>query len=538
MTTEPATDFQLDLARGRWDVEFFARRFLGVELHPGQRRFVEAYIQRARDGIRPRYWWVIVSAGNRAGKTLACAVIILHSCLYKIGLPPPDFSPDGLERWRKEPYYWFHFGIQQEIADLVYNDIVNLLSGIHPAQRGNGCPLADDLGGPTNVAAWDRKYQGDYRWIVFAPYLSGAEVHFRTTGERAIGSLGRNMHGISFDEVGFERNLDFIVNEVLHMRRLGTGGQLILISTPTEGFVEFADLWATGDPANPERKPGRVALRMSTRENVGYGLDPEVFNDMVADMPPELVPQNIDGQFIQAREAFFSASSVRGAFFDWLPERTPPLPAHTYVLGIDPALVFDSTWGVVLDLVVLPGDADIGLISACGVDIRRLRGKQTARSVIKLIRELYDAYDNPARGATCTIAIDTTGMGKVLYSLLRDEVPEAQIVNVEFGGAGKGKQKLLDDLRTMLDEGRLALPAEGLWWELRRQLLRYRLLDAKLRTDAVMALACAVQGIRRAGGGGSRSIPFEYHLAETYGEDGLAWAKRPFRRTEVKLNRG
>ena len=64
--------FQEDPARGRYDIPFFTERFLGIKLHPGQVRFAEAVA--ARDAKRPwvaAYLTICVSAGNRAGKTLA-----------------------------------------------------------------------------------------------------------------------------------------------------------------------------------------------------------------------------------------------------------------------------------------------------------------------------------------------------------------------------------------------------------------------------------------------------------------------------------
>jgi hypothetical protein len=74
------------------------------------------------------------------------------------------------------------------------------------------------------------------------------------------------------------------------MRRLSTGGQLILIGTMTEGLTAFADKWAEGDPDAPDRKVDSISLRISTRENIGFGIDQRLFDRLVAAMPAHLIP--------------------------------------------------------------------------------------------------------------------------------------------------------------------------------------------------------------------------------------------------------
>jgi predicted RNase H-like nuclease len=68
---------------------------------------------------------------------------------------------------------------------------------------------------------------------------------------------------------------------------------------------------------------------------------------------------------------------------------------------------------------------------------------------------------------------------------------------------------LLGDLRTIIDEGRLLLPKEGVWAEVRKQLLGYKLEDRKIVQDAVMALVCAVSLLRRTPVDGETSVAFD-----------------------------
>ena len=483
------------LAAVRYDIAGFAR-LLGLDPHPGQERIWHEMVMRDQTGYRPYWLTIAISAGNRAGKTLMLAVYVLHSTLFKMGMRQPDpFDDAELERFSRLPYDWYHFGIQQEIGELLYHAIVQLLTGTHEAQRKHGCPLVDAFG---PIASFDKKERGEYRWVRMDPVLGGGEIHFRTTAERGVGSLGKDMNGISFDECGFERNLGFIVNEVLHNRRMSTGGQLALISTPSEGFTEFADEWKKGDPDNPLREPDHISFRMSTRDNIGYGIDKDVFDRLVRGIPPHLVPQNIDGFFIQGRKAFFDARAVDRMFVKDLPEEKPREKGHRYVQGVDPAATYDATWSIVIDATV-DGRAE-------GVRAVKRAGKQKVVDVAAMVVNTHRAYTG--MGATCETAVDVTGMGgKVFKELLGDLHP---FRGVEFGGTKKNKMRMLTDLKGLIEQGRLRFPRSGVWLDLRKQLLAYILDDRGIEQDAVMALAVAVKQVMRDMANAVDAAPFDF----------------------------
>ena len=88
------SDFAADLMRARWDVDFFCEQFLGFKPHPGQSRLFKAYIMRDESRWMARFLTLAIAAGNRAGKTLGLAVVILH-CVCS--------------RWaRSRPIPWTH----------------------------------------------------------------------------------------------------------------------------------------------------------------------------------------------------------------------------------------------------------------------------------------------------------------------------------------------------------------------------------------------------------------------------------------------
>jgi hypothetical protein len=509
----PGNSFAADLARGRWDVEFFAKRFLGINGNPGQLRLWKAYIARDKTRWRAAYLTISASAGNRAGKTLGLAIVVFHSAVYKMGMEPPDGNDDkSVERWMNAPYEWYHFAIQQEVSELLYHELVRVLRGQHEAQGPRGCPLTRDIAEPVEFS---KKYRGEYLWMVIHPLLGGAEIHFRTTNERAFGSLGKDMNGISFDECAFDPHLQFVLDEVLNLRRLGTGGQLFLISTPTEGITVFADIWELGNPDAPDRKPNRHSLRMSTRENVGYGIDSDIFDKLVADMPPGLVPQNIDGHFIEGVNAYFNAAAIDHAFVTGLPELVAARPKHRYVNGVDPALRHDSTWALVLDVT----DPD----HAVGVKAVRARGKQQVDHVVGIVADNHHAYNTPQ--SWCSTAIDATGFGGKMFKDALSHI--SPLRSVEFGGTRAKKLKLLSDTRTMLDRGMLKFPRSGPWLILRRQLLGYKLDDKGLETDAVMALVVAVNELKRTPGQSTESLPFDFFQTDEVPPGVPSWLRLP-----------
>lgn len=487
---------------GRWDVQFWARRFLGVDLHPGQLRFAESVLRRKdTSGWRPAYFDIAVSAGNRAGKTMALAVVVLHSCFYKLGTQPIRERGSDAEnekealRWMERPYIWYHFAIKQEVADLLWNEFNKFFSGTHEAQP-DGCPMTEDFAAATNgrrVAEWEKKENGDYRWVIFDPELGGAEIKFRTTeGSKGTGSLGRDMNGISFDEAGLEDNLMWIYENVIRNRRLGTGGQVIFISTPEEGFTEFADYWFMGDPESPDRKPRHMSLRMSSRENVGFGLTREVFDDLVADMDEDRIKQNIDGYFIQGRLAYFDALKVDACFVVDLPELQAAEHGKTYLQGVDPGLS-DKCWSLVFSKVN-------GKLTGVKAEWSRARDTE---SIVAMAVQNHDAYEINTRGrrTDCATAIDTTALGGHMFrDLTLQSLPT--VTSVEFGGNLAAKRKLLGDLKTMIEQGDLKMPRTGDWLMVRRQMLGYKLGDRKIEQDAVMALCCIMKLVRRTPEGG------------------------------------
>ena len=483
----------------------FARERLGIELHRGQLAFGGMVLARDAQSLSSaEFLTLLLASGNQAGKTSLMAVLIIFCCLDKTNKLKP-LSEQEAVGWLRSEYHWCHFGISQEVADLVFSDIVRLLSGTHGGQMGRGCPLT--AAGP--VASWDTKEYGDYRWVRFAPEWGGAEVHFRTTGEKSLGQLGKVLHGISFDEAGIERNLNFLIKEVFSLRRISTGGQLIMMSTPSEDLgSDFADNWDLGNPENPKRLTSWCSMRMSTRDNIGYGLDQVMFDRLTADMDERTIKQNIDGEFLQAKAAYFNGANVEDTFILGMPERATVKAKGVYLQGVDPAKQADSAWSIVLKIVANPEKGYEDRPFLVGVRAEQRRGQKSTETLVALAVDAFNAYHVGRLGSSCYTALDATGFGgKMFREALEGDIPN--LTNIEFGGTIQKKRMLLGDLRTIIDEGRLLLPREGIWLQVRKQLLAYRLEDRKLEQDAVMALVCAVHILRRTPIDGLASVSFD-----------------------------
>lgn len=495
----PQGQAAIELAAGRTDIERWAWWALGVKLNRGQRRFVRACALRAKNGYGPAFLDIAVSAGNRAGKTLVLAIVILHHAFYKLGIRPPKADDrDDLMRWMRAPYAWYHVSYEGKVANLVYDELVKLLTHAHPAQwdetQGR---MRDAWLGEQPYVQWDKKFQGEYPWIVVHPMFGGGVIHFRHTNEKAKALLGLDMNGISCDEAAFEIYLGTVRHEVLHFRRLATGGPIYYISTPTEGYNAFADLWEEGNPENPYRLPRSLSLRLSTRDNVGYGLTAENFADIVAGFPEHLIPQNVDGFFIEGEGAYFHAPAVEACFDPEMEPERPPQRGRRYVQGADMGISHDATWGLVLDYTTKPW---------IGVRVRKRAGRQSIPSVVNMIREGHLLYQQD--GAQCSTVVDDTGMGGKMY---RQELSVIRPLRTfDFAGTKAKKQDLLANLRTIIDRGELRLPKSGPWAVLRRQLLGYKLDDRKLEQDGVMTLAMAVWHASRNPDNPLRDATFSY----------------------------
>jgi hypothetical protein len=462
---------ELDLSAYRYDIAKFSEHVLGVKPNPAQRRVFEVVQERDNNSDNVdawRYLDIVVTSGNRAGKTTALAIICLWAILYKIGLPPPsNDSEEELLRWLRQPYNWYHLSYEIKVSKLLYDEIERIFSESHPAQSAKiGCPLRRAYG---EILTFESNALATR--IKVNSIFGGGELHIRHTDEKARALLGLTMNGISFDECAFERYLTQIRNEVLHLRRLSTGGPIIYVSTPALGFGEFYDLVQSlkGDDR-------AVWVRMSTRDNIGYGLDERLFEELLRSIPPSLVKQNIDGEFVQDVGAYFSQQSVTQSFVNEATSQHQD--GDRYVVGCDPALTYDDAW-------IIVARVRKDKIEVC--EIKRFSSDRSMLLLVDEISRLVYLYRSLSRNIVPCI-IDSTSFGGHAFGEALQHLGDS-LHQYTFNSIAK-KRDILTSLRLALDDNKIIVSNSLDHADtLRRQLISYRLDDQKLQQDGVITLA-------------------------------------------------
>lgn len=410
-------------------------------------------------------------AANQIGKTLMQAVIMLWACMYKIGVDPSD-----PKAWEKEPYLWIHLGPVQQQAYHAHKDAKLLIKGEHPSQGGR-CKL------PTGLV-FEIKIENYYDGFGF---FNGSQIMFRTAERKAEAVLGYRAAAISVDEAAFVDYLTEVVNTVLMMRLIASGGPIFLFSTPNgmNDFFDAADAIRSHGVGREDMvwQSGSDWLIWAViTDNLGYGLDQVEIDRMEATLNPATREQQLRGAFLEPQEAFFVPQDrILAAFREDLPHETEPIPGHQYAEFWDPSIAQDPTACIILDVTVLPW---------VGVYFGHWEKPMDVTSLIGEMYRVHLAYNGhkdanvlsvPSRAV---LGFDATSMGgAVMKGLLASVTPKRP---VNFAGAPAKKVAALTNLRDRLTRGDIILPAS--WTRLRQEILNYRLKDDKIKQDAVMAL--------------------------------------------------
>jgi len=498
-------DLLRKLDKGRYDIRYFAREILGINTNPSQDRWYEL-ANVGEDGYSWETLYSIHVAANQVGKTLGMGIIILWAGFYKIGVPHTD-----AKAWFDRPYQWFHVAPSQNQAYLTLQDIRLILRSAHPAQEkaGKRCIL------PDGFVRDDIKIENYYDGLTF---WNGSVVQFRTTEEKARALLGRRANGISFDECAFENHLMAVVNEVLMMRLISTGGPLMMVSTPN-GMNDYYELVTQlqdrGAHVGLDEQLWRnlslkEGLTWSTiADNIGYGFTQEEVDRFEAGLDESTKEQQLRGAFLNATGAFFvPQEQIEKAFVD-LPNRQSPRPGHRYIIFFDPSDEGgDPTAIIVMDITTKPWQGVYFEHQAKPIGVNRLL------PVIWGLHNLYNgSSDRLGRVAhsMATTGFDATSMGG---SIIRHSlVGLSPLKPLNFGGTSKIKRDALNNLRSGMLMGEIQFPKS--WTRLRREVLNYRLEDKDIQQDSVMAAAGA-SAIARSGATPMAAVAFRPHAVVNY----------------------
>ena len=483
------------LRAGR-NLVYFAEEILGVRLNPAQKRWFYLLAQ-APNGWGWVYRIVAHVAANQIGKTLGLAIALLWAAHNKIGTDNSNW-----DFWLSSPYKWYHLAPSQSQADFVRQDMVLLMKGAHPAQYDKETLEQRPfrwLDGLATEVKFDKYYPGILLW-------NGAQIHFRTSEDRASAIHGVRANGCSVDEAAQETQLNVVINQVLKLRVISTGGPIWMVSTPdgiNDWYEVVSDILNIHTQKPHERiweAPAKDQLKAlvwsHVQDNVGYGLTQEQVDYMEGSID-ESKEQSLRGAFLTPTKAFFVPQErVTRAFRNGIPDSQEPQAGRRYVAFWDPSVGNDPTVLMVIDVTGLEW---------IGVYFQRW---EKPMGYDELMREMnrvhvkWNGVRTRTSRSTCTTGFDATSMGGLIIKQGLRRIQPRRPVNF----AGHVKMDALTDLRAALF-GRLILPAT--WLRLRREVLSYRLEDKNLVQDCVMAAAGAVYVATKGLTGMTRERPFD-----------------------------
>jgi len=158
---------------------YFAREVLQVELHPGQKKWLDNSNKREN----------ILVTGNRWGKSFVSAVKIIHHVLFKPRLRKFD---------QNKKYRIVTASITQDQANIIFNQVTAFIK-----QSG----FLESLLNSSTKTPYPRLEFGN-----------GAIVEARSTQNRGEYLLGNDYDLFLFDEVAFESDPEYVVENVIQMR--------------------------------------------------------------------------------------------------------------------------------------------------------------------------------------------------------------------------------------------------------------------------------------------------------------------------------
>lgn len=369
---------------------------------------------------------------------------LIHHALYR----PRPLRYDRAGRYRAVVA-----SITQNQADIVFNTVTRLV---------RQSPLLESLVETHTMTPHPR--------LVFG---NGATIEARSTQHRGEYLLGNDYDLFIFDEVAFEPQPEYVVEEVIMMRLADREGRLDLVSTPN-GKNWF---YRRARDVQDGKRPGYFQSGDS-RENTFISRD--FLDERARYFTEARLKQNIMGQFVDT-----GGEILTGEYIDRAINLSSVLgdsesgDRPRYLSGWDLARKRTATVGITID--VRDGIARI-------VALERFRLFDWT-VVIEKIKTRQHQYPGQ-------LIIDATGLGDVVTEQLHEYHPTPVIFTEAV------KAELLTNVELFHARGDIAydrweLPdGPGRTWSLEDELRAAR-WDDNNECDALMALALALWPLRR-----------------------------------------
>jgi len=416
------------------DIPFFAKEFLGITPHKGQ----AAWLKNSDRGEN------LLVTGNRWGKSFAEAIKVIHHALFMIR--DPQYDKPG-------KYHVITASITQDQARIIFDTVVRIL-------RSN-CE-ADGL--ITKMA------QTPYPHLVLG---NGAVIEARSTQRRGQYLLGHDYDFFVFDEVAFEEEADFVVNEVIKMRLADREGMLDLVSTPN------GRNWFYRKMLEMKEKPRLAYIQNGdTREN--HYISKKYLNLQTEFLSDKRVSQNIMGQFVDSGGEVIPGKFVDRALIDKsIIQDILKSDNITFITGWDLARKQTATVGVTI--ACHKGDCTV-------VDLVRLKNRDW--------NVVFEAIRGQQRKFPGRLVLDSTGLGDVVESQLGDYAPLAVVFTPKSKAALLTNVELFHSM-DKIHYSRWELPdGTGKTWSFEDE-LRSATWDDNNLCDSLMALALAIWPLRK-----------------------------------------
>ncbi|MEP0827729.1 MAG: hypothetical protein HRF51_04340 [bacterium] len=427
---------ETDWRRAVGDIPFFAERFLHLELHSGQRRWLERSDRMEN----------LLVTGNRWGKSFVSAVKIVHHALLRIR----DLKYDRALRYRIVTA-----SLTLDQARIIFDTVARLFQEQF---------IIKNLIRRMVVTPYPRLYLGN-----------GAIIEARSTQRRGEYLLGNDYDYFVYDEVAYDDDAEYVVNNVIKMRLADRMGKLDLVSTPNGKNWFYRKMLEL-----KERRDDGYVQGGDSREN--SFISGEYLRMQTKYLSDHRVAQNIMGQFVDSGAEIIPGKYIDAALIsdDKGDKSSSDGKESFYITGWDLARKKTATVGITVQ--VRDGIATV-------VDLARIR-KWDWNIILEQIRKQQKKY--PGR-----ILVDATGLGDVVVSQISELNPTAIIMTP------KTKAELLTNLelfhsmekiryhRWELPDSTGADSGSGRVWSLEDELREAR-WDSAETGDALVALALAL----------------------------------------------
>lgn len=383
--------------------------------------------------------------GNRWGKSFVSAVKILYRAIFRIR----DLKFDLRKKYRIVTA-----SITQDQANIVFQQAVSLARESKVLE-----PLLLTI------------TKTPFPKMVFS---NGATIEARSTQNRGEYLLGNDYDYFIFDEVAFESNPEYVVEEVIQMRLADREGMLDLISTP-----------------NGKNWFYRRMLEISQRKRKGYYqsgdsrensfISSNALKDRIETFSERRLHQNIMGQFVDSGGEIIRGIHVDKALEEYSDKAKEyaEIKEPYYISGWDLARKKTATVGITVQ--VKDGKALI-------VSVERFKMWEW-KLIIQKIKDRQKKY--PGR-----LLVDATGLGDVVVEQLKDYNP-TPVIFTESVKAG-----LLTNVEFFHEQNKIwyqrwELPdGAGKIWALEDEMRQAR-WDNNNECDSLMALALALWPLYR-----------------------------------------